>query len=339
MGTESLRVAIAGATSLRGKDLKEYIEESGFPAAEIRLFDEDLTAGTLTDVAGEPAVVQPVEESSFERLRFVFFTGNPAFAVKNAPAAERAGATVIDLTGALAGHSGARHWIPQLDALIGVPSSSPQKGSRVSLCEAPSAASIVACSLSAALREFSPSRLALVFFLPVSERGQAGVEELESQTTRLLLMQGLPQQVFDTQVAFTLMDRWGASSAAKMSDVRAGVDREVRGVLDGRFALPAITFIQTPVFFGQAFSAYAEFSVPPDVQAVTARLQAAGFDLQSGAEPEPTNSSVAGGAQAVLRVPENDPGVPGGFWFWGAADDLRVASANAIRIAERLLAS
>ena len=31
-GQESLLVAIAGATSLRGKDLKLWMEESGFPA-------------------------------------------------------------------------------------------------------------------------------------------------------------------------------------------------------------------------------------------------------------------------------------------------------------------
>ena len=52
LADESLRVAIAGATSLRGKDLKEWMEESGFPAGEIRLLDEELAAGTLTEVGG-----------------------------------------------------------------------------------------------------------------------------------------------------------------------------------------------------------------------------------------------------------------------------------------------
>ena len=71
----SLRVAIAGATSLRGKDLKYWLEEGGFPAGEIRLVDEELASGTLTEAAGEPAIVQSVNESSFEGLRFVFFAG------------------------------------------------------------------------------------------------------------------------------------------------------------------------------------------------------------------------------------------------------------------------
>lgn len=54
---DSLRVAIAGAASLRGQDLKLWLEESGFPASEVRLFDEEPLAGTLTGVAGEQQAI------------------------------------------------------------------------------------------------------------------------------------------------------------------------------------------------------------------------------------------------------------------------------------------
>ena len=77
---DSLRVAIAGAASLRGQDLKMWMEESGFPAGEVRLFDEEPLAGTLTEVAGEAALIQAIDEDSFKGLRFVFFAGSRAFA-------------------------------------------------------------------------------------------------------------------------------------------------------------------------------------------------------------------------------------------------------------------
>src|ERR1700676_2678824 len=89
LGNESIGVAIAGASSLRGRDLKQCLEDSGFPAGEIRLLDEEFAAGTLTDVAGEPAIIQTVDENSFERMRFVFFTGSAQFAAKHGPAAEK----------------------------------------------------------------------------------------------------------------------------------------------------------------------------------------------------------------------------------------------------------
>src|SRR5665213_353524 len=241
LGNESLRVAIAGAASLRGKDLARWIEESGFPAGEVRLLDEALAVGTLTSVGDEAAIVQPVDESSFERMRFVFFTGSAAFAEKHGPAAERAGSTIIDMTGGLAGVRGARRWIPHLDAQLApfstlaspsAPALEPAR--RITVCISPSAPAIVACSLAVALREYPLARLAITFFSPVSERGQAGVEELENQTVKLLSLQPIPQKVFDTQIAFNLLDRWGAESSGSLSALRAAVAAEVREYLGGR---------------------------------------------------------------------------------------------------------
>src|ERR1700730_15831095 len=125
LGADSLRIAIAGATSLRGKDLRQWIDESGFQVGEGRLLDEELAAGTLAEVAGEPVIVRPVDEASFERTRFVFFTGSPAFAAAHARSAQRAGATVIDMTGSLSASPGARLWIPHLDAELAAPPSGP----------------------------------------------------------------------------------------------------------------------------------------------------------------------------------------------------------------------
>lgn len=335
----SLNVAIAGATTLRGKDLKDYLEESGFPAGDIRLLDEELAAGTLTEVAGEAALVQAVDEDSFQHMRFVFFTGSAEFALRHGPDAERAGATVIDLTGALAGRPGARRSIPRLDALLAPPEVSGGGDRRLCVCVVPGTPAILACSLAAALEPFSPSRLAMVFFYPVSERGADGIEELQKQTVNLLSLQSMPQEVFDTQVAFNLLPRWGSESAVSLGDARAEVDRQVRGYLAGRCRVPAISLVQAPVFFGQAFSAYAEFPAPLDLKAADARLQEAGFTVFAGEDPEPSNISVAGNADPAIRRAERDPGVEGGYWFWGASDNMRLASVNAVRIAEKLLAS
>ena len=50
---ESQRIVIAGASSLLGAELKSLLEESRFAAYDFRLVDEELAAGTLTEVAGE----------------------------------------------------------------------------------------------------------------------------------------------------------------------------------------------------------------------------------------------------------------------------------------------
>jgi aspartate-semialdehyde dehydrogenase len=400
LGADSLRIAIAGATSLRGKDLRQWIDESGFQVGEVRLLDEELAAGTLAEVAGEPVIVQPVDEASFERTRFVFFTGSPAFAAAHARSAQRAGATVIDMTGSLSAVPGARLWIPHLDAELAAPPSghadsqapiavpsgppsdkksgaagspagsrgdgapsgvpSDKKSGAITVCIAPSAAAIVACSLSVALKPFPLVRLAITFFAPVSDRGQPGVDELENQTVKLLSLQPMPQAVFDTQVAFTLLDRWGSGSAVSLSTIRATIASEVREYLAGRLSSPAIHLVHAPVFFGCAFSAYAEFAAPAraatdgapadgaptfDIAAevsapqLAARLSAAGFTVAGEDDPPLSNVSVAGESQLFVTPPARDPSVENAYWLWGAVDNLRLASANALRIAERLLVS
>jgi aspartate-semialdehyde dehydrogenase len=334
----SLRVAIAGATSLRGKDLKYWLEEGGFPAGEIRLIDEEM-AGTLTEVAGEPAIVQSVQEGSFEGLQFVFFAGSAAFAVQHGPAADRAGASVIDMTGGLWAVRGARPWIPRLDALISPPTPSALPNDPCHTWVAPSTPAILACSLAAGLAELSPVRLAIVFFQPVSERGDEGITELEGQTIKLLSFQRIPEQVFDTQVAFNLASRWGAESRERLSDARSTIAREVQRYLMGRISLPAVTLVQAPVFYGHAFSIWAEFKNSVSEETLTTRLTSAGFKVVPPDDPSPSNITAAGGAQPLITMPEPDGNVAHGYWLWGAADNFRLASVNATQIAERLLAS
>src|SRR5882762_65510 len=112
------RVAIVGASSLRGKELKLVLEERNFPGSEIILLDESVMAGTLTEAAGEPTFIRALEVDSFEGARFVFFAGSLADAERNWKTAQRAGATVIDLTGAIAASGRATTWIPSLSSVL-----------------------------------------------------------------------------------------------------------------------------------------------------------------------------------------------------------------------------
>src|SRR6202171_3672124 len=336
---DAVRVAIAGAASLRGKELKLLLEESNFPASEIRLLDEEIVAGTLTEAGGEPAVIETVDEDSFERIRFAFFTGTPGFSARHGSEARRAGATVIDLSGGLGVESGARLWIPALDAVLASADAKVVPGEPRSLFLAPSAPADVAISLSAAFAPMGLNRLVLTFFQPVSERGPEGGAEVESHVVKRLLFEPIPQKIFDAQVGFNMLPTYGEESSEKLGDVRAGIVGEVRNYLAGRVPLPAIALVQAPVFYSHAFTAYAEFKAAPDVESLVAQLKRAGLKVAAPDDPPPTNVTVAGEARPVIGQPETDPGIETGVWLWGAADNLRVPAATAVAIAERLLAS
>ena len=215
---KSTRVAIVGASSLRGKELKLVLEERNFPASDIVLLDEPALAGTLTEAGGEPTFIRALSEDSFEDARFVFFAGSQQDAVRNWPAAQSSGATVIDLSGALAASGESTSWIPLLDTVLlprpglNAAKSTTNGGAsaRKSVAySSPGSGVIIACTLAAALSKLSPSRAVLLLFPPVSERDQAGVDELEAQTANLLSFRPIVQPIFDAQVAFNLLAGYG----------------------------------------------------------------------------------------------------------------------------------
>jgi len=328
---ESNRMVIAGASSLLGAELKSLLEESRFAGRDFRLVDEELVAGTLTAAGGEPAVIQPVEEGSFEKARFVFFAGSPEFTRRNLKAASSSGAMVIDLSGGIAGDAKTVAWFPKLDALLGREF---KKNSQTYAI--PSAAATAAAALALAMTKNGLRRLAIVFFQPVSEAGRAGIEELESQTGQLLSFQGVGRPVFDTQVAFNMLDRFGPGSAQKLDAIRVRVRVETRASLGKKAAVPAIQVVHAPVFYGTAFSAWAELEPGADAVKIAKACSNAGFMLPAEGEGGPSNVGATGEQSILLAKPETDPSQPGNWWFWGAADNIRLPAANAVKLAEML---
>jgi aspartate-semialdehyde dehydrogenase len=184
-----------------------------------------------------------------------------------------------------------------------------------------------------------PQCVAVLFFPPVSERDQAGVEELESQTKNLLSFREIAKPVFDAQVAFNLLARYGEASKPHLEDLRRAIARDVAQILAGQAPAPAIQLVQAPVFYGYAFAAYAEFASPEPLEQLATAFANLGVKIGAPADPAPTNVSVAGESEIQLAPIASDPSVAAGVWIWGVADNLRLAATNAVRIAEELLAA
>lgn len=327
----SNRIVIVGASSLLGAELRSLLDESRFAAADFRLVDEEIAVGTLTEAGGEPAVIQAAEEGSFERAQIVFFAGSPEFTRANLAAAEKAGAKVIDLSGETASRPGTVAWFPKIDWLRGK-----KFAENAAVHLVPSAAATAASSLTLAVAKAGLTRLAMVCFQPVSEAGRAGIEELESQTGQLLSFQGVGQPVFDAQVAFNLLDRFGPGSRQKLSAVRERVRAETQACLGGKAKMPALQVVHAPVFYGTAIVGCAELGKAANVDGIVNACTDAGFVFPGEGEAGPSNVSVAGEKVIQLARPEQDAERAGTWWFWGAADNIRLPAANAVKLAEML---
>ena len=306
--------------------------ESRFAGSDFSLVDEPIVAGTLTEAGGEPAVIQPVEEGSFNRAQCIFFTGSSEFTKRNLPAAVNTGAKIIDLSGSAAEREDAVAWFPKLDWLR-----SREFVTDAKIFAIPSAFATAAAGLALSLSRVGLRRLMLLGFEPVSEAGPAGIEELESQNTQLLSFQGLGQPVFETQAAINLLDRFGPASSHKLCATRERVRAETKACIDGKCAMPAIQIVHAPVFYGSVFSATGVFDRGSSAENISNACADAGFSIPPDPNIGPSNISVSGLNSIQLSLPEADAPNPETWWFWGAADNLHLPAANAVKLAEMLL--
>lgn len=323
---DSNKIVIAGASSLLGEELKSLLEESKFAGWDLHLVDEEIAAGTLTEAGGEPAVIQKVEEGSFEKSRCVFFCGSAQFTEANLPAAIASGAKVIDLSGGAHG-AGGMVWF----SFQNTPDASKN------LYLIPSAAGAIAGHLLHALGMAGLYRLGIVFHRPVSEAGRAGIEELEAQTTQLLSFQNPGQHFFDTQVAYSLLNRYGKASKENLNAVRERVRREVKAAVGKNLVEPSIQVVHAPVFYGYTFAAVAEVNSKQKPEALAEHLRKVGIRVEEDVSLPQGNLSAVGDSAIHTGLPEVDPAQAGTWGFWGAADNIRLPAANAVKLAEILL--
>jgi aspartate-semialdehyde dehydrogenase len=329
----SQRIVVAGASSLLGGELKALLEESRFAGWDLRLVDEDQAAGILTEAGGEAALIQRVEEDTFQGARFAFLTGSHGFGKRCLGPARGAGATVIDLSHASMSAPDGVPWFPKIEQLSGRVAS--KKSNVFGVC---SAGGTAIASLALMLRRYGWQRLVAVVNQPVSAAGRDGVEELETQTSQLLTFQTVGNRVFGTQAAFNMLPRYGPESRVGLADKLFELRAEIAvAVVDPAEVLKiSVNLVHAPVFYGTTFSVCVDLEKTTEQAALVAASREAGFVVVPSGEAAPSNVSVAGDAALYLGEPCRDRTRENTWWFWGAGDNLRVPAANGIRLAEWL---
>jgi len=199
----------------------------------------------------------------------------------------------------------------------------------------PTAAATSVSTLALGLAPLGLKSLIVTCALPVSEAGRAGIEELETQTSQLLSFQTVGKPVFDAQVAFTVLDRFGSGSSHSLAAARRRIRAEVKTCLGTKVVRPAVQVMHAPVFYGTVFSAWAELDKGATCQSILEACKKVGFFITQESE-SPSNMSAAGEAVIQLGMPEPEPAQVGSWWLWGAADNIRLPAANAVKLAAKL---
>lgn len=324
MAGRVLRGAVVGASTLLGKELAEELNDSKAAAWDLTLLDVPEAGGQIASAGDEALVIQPVSAEAFAGVDVVFFAGEAATAREFWKAAHTAGASIVDLTGALEGLPGVLVRSAWVDG-----GAAPDLATVAVVAAHPMAAALAL--IEARLRPLGLTRLVATVLQPASELGSAGVDELHQQTVGLLTFQSLPKDVFDAQVAFNVLASLGGAAKVDLERVRSTIARQAKLLAGGAIAL-ALQVVQVPVFHGYAASVFLEMASGVDEAEVRRILHGGVLQIVED-EAAPSNASVAGQGEMRLRL---EGGGASGWWLWMAGDNLRLAVGNAAGCAREL---
>jgi len=330
------RAAIVGAAALKGKEIAELLNERNFPAADVRLLDDDESLGQLEAMGDEISFIQRVRAEQFENVDFTFFASDQESTRRSWKDARDAGSAIIDLSAVLEDQPGATVrslWIERERGLVAPPELQPGP------CVTAHPISIaLALLMLRARKAASIQRAVATIFEPASEHGQRGMDELHQQTVNLLSFQPLPKDVFDAQVAFNLIARYGQRSQPALESIEARVLRHYRKVAGAEVLQPALMMLQAPIFHGHALALFLEMESGCELSALTQALAGDHLMISETAEDWPSNVSSAGQTEIQLAL-KPDPVQPNGVWLWAAVDNLRVSALTAVECAESMMAT
>ena len=322
------KIAIVGAATLLGKELKDAISESTMAAATFSLLDEEQAQGQLEQVGDEVTFVQPILSDTFEKVDFTFFCGSEDLTRKHWASALRAGSTVLDLSGALDQEPGVLVRAPWLAGDTGA-------GDLFTPAVVPAhPAALALAMLMERLRPALPRFIAATLLVPASEFGRGAMDELHQQTVSLLSFQGVPKAVYDAQAAYNMLSGMGELAQLSLPRLEARIRRHYEALGNGRLPALALQAIAAPVFHGHTFSIAIELERPVDISALEEALSGDRVDLVLEDTDSPSNLAATGQNDVLVRlrpiVEGRNPNQVTRFWLWAASDNLRMYAQNAV---------
>lgn len=333
--TNLYRVAIVGGATLKGKEVAEILNDRNFPAVDVKLLDDDESLGQLEAMGDEVTFIQSLRAEQFDNVDFTFFASDPECTRGTWSTARRAGSAVVDLSYALEEEPSASVRSSWIEREL-------RKSLPVDLQQGPvvvahPASIVLALLMLRARKAGGVRRVIATVFEPASEHGQKGMDELHQQTVNLLSFQQLPKAVFDAQVAFNMITRYGDHSSRTLESVEHRVLRHYERIAGNDLPKPSVLMVQAPIFHGHAFSIYLEMDQTLAIAVLSQALSGEHVSITRRAEDAPSNVNAAGQGEILLSV-ARDVNHENGYWLWAAADNLRIAASTAVECAETMAA-
>ncbi|MEE2675215.1 MAG: Asd/ArgC dimerization domain-containing protein [Myxococcota bacterium] len=328
--SRGLRVVLAGATGVLGKEVREVLDASGIPISALLAVASEASIGAEVDFRGDVVFVDS-EMPSLRGVDLLILCTPGSVALEVIREALRAEVSCIDCSGALSG-SGE---IPLV--MVG---RSPSTEITAPLVETPSG---VGLGWARVLRAISESagldRVVGTVMQPATSAGRRGIEVLSSETIALLSQGEMPESdAFSAPVAFDCLPWTGDPHVLEEGNTgfEARLRREVGRLLGSETEL-AVTSVQVPTFVGEGSALSIQTTRPMSVEDARGVLEKApGVDLWDQ-DRAPSTRDAAGCDRVLVGRVRRDPSCDRGLLLWLATDGLRLVASEVVGIVETRL--
>ncbi len=334
---EKANVAIVGATGAVGEVMLEILEERNFPVGELTLLASSASVGKRLQFKGQSVAVQDLDTFDFSNTHIGLFSAGGSISAKYAPIAAAAGCVVIDNTS---------YFRRDANIPLVVPEVNPGKiadYAPANIIANPNCSTIqMVVALKPIYDAVGIKRINVSTYQAVSGAGKRGVEELASQTAKLLNAQPYESKVFSKQITFNAIPHIGDFEENGYTNEEMKMVWETRKIFGDEDIMVNPTCVRIPVFYGHSEAVHIETGSPISAEKVRELLKTAPGvtvidDPKPGGYPTPVTEAAGTDPVFVGRI-RQDISHPNGISLWVVSDNVRKGAAlNSIQIAEVLI--
>jgi aspartate-semialdehyde dehydrogenase len=347
--TQTLRVAVVGATGAVGEEFLRVLAQRAFPIGELRLLASARSAGKELDFNGKSYRVEELTDKSFRGVDLALFSAGGSISKKLGPIAVDAGAVVVDNSSAFRMTDGVPLVVPEVNPQH-LRDSGIAYGKKPGIVANPNCSTIIMLVAVTPLHRAAGVRRAVVStYQAASGAGAAAMRELEQQTREALEGEVKTMEVFKFQYAFNLFSHNSPMQPQGYNQEELKMVHETHKMWSppegwaGREPAITATCIRVPVMRAHAESINLTFDGSLDeVEAKAILERAPGVsiidDRASNRFPTPLDAS-GNDDVYVGRIRNDRSQLAGkGLDLFVCGDQIRKGAAlNAVQIAEMLL--
>ena len=330
-------VAVVGATGAVGEAMLEILAERKFPVGSVYALASSRSAGKRVGFDGKQLVVQDLDTFDFSQVQIGLFSPGASVSKIYAPKAAAAGCVVIDNTSQFRYDDDKPLIVPEVNA------HAIARYKDTNIIANPNCSTIqMLVALKPLHDAFGVTRVNVCTYQAVSGTGKEAIEELGTQTARLL--NGLPVEasVYPKQIAFNALPHIDDFQDNGYTKEEMKMVWETHKIMEDDSIMVNPTCVRIPVFFGHSEALHIETSRPVSAnQARELLSQSPGVvvmdERRAGGYPTAVTESAGSDAVYVGRIRE-DISTENGLNLWVVSDNVRKGAAlNSVQIAECLV--